>query len=246
MRSRLISLILAAALLAVPSGAVRAQAKTPQTDDQKALYALGGFINKRMNLSIFNLTAEDMEWVKAGLADSVLTDKVTDAFLSETGPKIETLARTRMQAMAAKQKELSVGFLAKAAAEPGAKKLPSGMIFLELKAGTGASPKQSDAVMVNYRGTLMNGKVFDGSDEGKPSRINLEEVIPCWVDGLSLLKVGGKAKLTCPSDQAYGDMGSPPDIPAGAALVFEIELVSIEPPAAEKPAAAPTPPPSSP
>lgn len=247
MRLRLTSLLLAAVVAAVPTGTLWAQAKVPQTDDQKTLYALGAIIDKRMNLSIFGLSAEDMEWVKAGLSDAVLTDKVTEGFLTEFGPKIENMARTRLMALAAKEKETGTAYQAKAAAEPGAKKLPSGVIYRELKAGTGASPKPTDKVVVNYHGTLIDGKVFDSTIESKkPANFLLTDVIPCWTEGLQQIKVGGKAKLVCPSDQAWGDMGAPPDIRPGATVVFEVELLSIEAPPVEKPAEAPTPPPSSP
>ena len=118
-------------------------------------------------------------------------------------------------------------YLAKAAAEPGAKKTESGLVYLELRPGTGPSPKATDTVKVHYRGTLTDGKQFDASYGGPPAEFPLNRVIPCWTEGVQMMKVGGKSKLTCPSKIAYGERGAPPDIPGGATLIFEIELLGI-------------------
>jgi FKBP-type peptidyl-prolyl cis-trans isomerase FkpA len=118
----------------------------------------------------------------------------------------------------------SKAYLEKAAAEPGAVRTPSGLIYRELRAGTGSSPAATDTVKVNYRGTLINGKKFDSNDGVK---FPLNQVIPCWTEGVQKMKVGGKAELVCPASIAYGERGSPPDIPGGATLIFEIELLGI-------------------
>ena len=118
----------------------------------------------------------------------------------------------------------SKAYLEKAAAEPGAIRTPSGLIYRELRAGTGTSPIATDTVKVNYRGTLVDGKKFDSSDGIK---FPLNQVIPCWTEGVQKMKVGGKAELVCPASIAYGERGQPPDIPAGATLIFEIELLGI-------------------
>jgi FKBP-type peptidyl-prolyl cis-trans isomerase FkpA len=117
--------------------------------------------------------------------------------------------------------------LEKAAAEPGAKKTASGLIYRELKPGTGESPKATDTVRVHYRGTLTNGKEFDSSSGGPPAEFPLNRVIPCWTEGVQMMKIGGKSQLVCPANIAYGERGAPPDIPGGATLVFEIELLGI-------------------
>ncbi len=118
--------------------------------------------------------------------------------------------------------------LAAAAKEPGAVVSASGMIFKSIKEGTGASPKATDTVKVNYRGTLPDGKVFDASaDHGGPATFPLNRVIPCWTEGVQLLKVGGKGKLTCPSAIAYGPRGAGGVIGPNATLVFEVELLAI-------------------
>ncbi|HVE13709.1 MAG TPA: FKBP-type peptidyl-prolyl cis-trans isomerase, partial [Elusimicrobiota bacterium] len=129
---------------------------------------------------------------------------------------------------AAAEKEPAKAFLAKAAKEKGAQKLPSGVIYTELKKGTGASPKATDKVKVHYQGTLRDGTVFDSSiQRGTPAEFPLNGVIPCWTEAVQKMKVGGKARVTCPSDAAYGDAGRPPQIRGGAALSFEIELLDI-------------------
>jgi FKBP-type peptidyl-prolyl cis-trans isomerase FkpA len=119
-------------------------------------------------------------------------------------------------------------FQDKAAQEPGAVRTESGLIYQELKAGTGSSPRAWDTVMAHYRGTTIDGKEFDSSyKRGEPEMFPLGDVIPCWTEGLQRMKVGGKARLVCPPALAYGDRGVPPDIAGGATLVFEVELVDI-------------------
>ena len=125
-------------------------------------------------------------------------------------------------------REAAQAFLDKAAAEPGAKKLPSGLVITTLRPGTGASPKATDTVKVHYQGTLIDGTVFDSSvRRGEPATFPLNGVIPCWTEGVQQMKVGGKSRLVCPSNLAYGDRGAPPRIKPGATLVFEIELLEV-------------------
>ena len=119
-------------------------------------------------------------------------------------------------------------YLEKAAAEPGAQKTASGLVYRDVTAGSGASPKATDTVKVHYRGTLINGKEFDSSyARNEPAEFPLNRVIPCWTEGVQKMKVGGKARLVCPANIAYGDASPTPDIPNGATLVFEIELLGI-------------------
>jgi FKBP-type peptidyl-prolyl cis-trans isomerase FkpA len=106
-------------------------------------------------------------------------------------------------------------------------KLPSGVIVEHITQGTGAQPTADDIVQVNYRGTLANGTEFDSSAKhGGPATFPLGGVIPCWTQGLQKMKVGGKAKLTCPASTAYGERGIGP-IPPNSDLTFEVELVGI-------------------
>jgi FKBP-type peptidyl-prolyl cis-trans isomerase FkpA len=113
--------------------------------------------------------------------------------------------------------------------DKGAITTPSGLVYTELKRGTGPSPKETDRVTVNYRGTFTDGKEFDSSyKRNQPATFPLNGVIKCWTEGVQKMKVGGKAKLVCPSSIAYGDQGRPPLIPGGATLNFEVELLAIE------------------
>lgn len=128
----------------------------------------------------------------------------------------------------AKNKARSAEFFAKLDAEEGIQKTPSGLRIRIERAGDGWSPASTDSVRVNYRGTQLDGTEFDSSyKRGQPATFALNGVIACWTEGLQLLKTGGKATLYCPSDIAYGDRGRPPVIPAGATLVFDVELIEI-------------------
>ncbi|SAL52137.1 FKBP-type peptidyl-prolyl cis-trans isomerase [Caballeronia humi] len=117
----------------------------------------------------------------------------------------------------------STAFAATGATE----KLPSGVVVQHITQGTGPQPTADDVVRVNYRGTLANGTEFDSSDKhGGPATFPLGRVIPCWTQGVQKIKVGGKAKLTCPAATAYGEKGVGA-IPPNSDLTFEIELLGI-------------------
>ncbi len=119
-------------------------------------------------------------------------------------------------------------YLEKAAATKGAVKTASGAIVITLKKGAGAQPTRANTVKVHYTGKLIDGKVFDSSvQRGEPATFPLADVIPCWTEGVQKMKVGGKARLVCPPETAYGAGGAPPAIPSNAVLDFEVELLSI-------------------
>ena len=142
------------------------------------------------------------------------------------GPKIQGLADARA-ALVLKREREAAAYLASAALKPGAIKTASGLIYQEVTPGTGASPTASDTVKVHYRGTLIDGTEFDSSyKRNESAQFPLSGVIRGWTEGVQLMKVGGKARLICPSDLAYGDQGRP-SIPGGATLIFEIELLEI-------------------
>lgn len=200
-------------------------AAEPQSDQDKTLYALGVAISQ--GVSSFQLTPAELEIVKTGFTDGVLHKaKVEPAAYME---KLRELQGTRLAAAAATEKQSGKTYQDKAATEKGATRTSSGLIFKSLKEGAGASPAATDTVKVNYRGTLTDGKVFDSSYERhEPATFPLNGVIPCWTEGLQLMKVGGKARLVCPAEIAYGDRGSPPNIKPGATLVFEVELLDVQ------------------
>ena len=119
-------------------------------------------------------------------------------------------------------------FAQMAAKEPGAKVTSSGLVYRSLQDGQGANPMATDKVKVHYRGTFPDGKEFDSSyKRNQPIDFPLSGVIPCWTEGVQLMKVGGKAKLTCPPAIAYGSRGAGGVIPPNATLQFEVELIAI-------------------
>ena len=193
------------------------------TEDEKAIYALGLSVYK--SLGQFDLSASELEIVKQALTDAAANKPAVD--VQVYGPKLDALARERSAKVTEREKASSAAYLTKAAAQPGAVKTDSGLIYHEDRPGTGASPKSTDTVKVNYRGTLVNGTEFDSSyKRNEPAQFPLNGVIRCWTEGVQKMKVGGKSTLVCPSDLAYGEQGRP-SIPGGAALIFEVELLDI-------------------
>jgi FKBP-type peptidyl-prolyl cis-trans isomerase FkpA len=223
----LASLVLVACTPAEPPASVAPAAPTAalQTDQDKTLYALGLAIGQ--NVRDFKLTQAEIEIVTLGLTDSVLGNE-PKAALEEFGPRIQLLMQERMMAGAAEEKSASAAWVTEQAALPGAERSDSGVVLIPIAEGAGANPTEESVVRVHYHGTLRDGTVFDSSVErGEPISFPLSGVIPCWTEGVQKIKVGGKAKLVCPSDTAYGDQGSG-SIPGGAALAFEVELLAIE------------------
>ena len=209
---------------AKPAAAAKPPAQKPlSTDDEKTVYALGLSIAR--SLSPFDLSKEEIEIIKRALIDAAANKP--EVKLEEWGPKIDPLMKARSARTAEKQKAASAEYLAKAALMPGAVRTESGMIYREITPGTGESPKATDTVTVNYRGTLTDGTEFDSSyKRNEPASFPLSGVIPCWTEGVQKMKPGGKSMLYCPSSLAYGDQGRP-GIPCGATLVFEIELLKV-------------------
>ena len=208
-----------------PAAPAKAAPVALTTDDQKAVYGLGLMMYQQ--LGQFDLSPAELELVKRGLSDAAAGKPAVE--LDTTRPLIGALQGSRSVRVAEKQKAASQAYLMKAAAAPGAVKTATGLIYRDLRVGTGASPKAADTVKVNYRGTLTDGKEFDSSyKRNQPAQFPLSGVIKCWTEGVQKMKVGGKAQLVCPSDIAYGDRGNP-SIPGGATLIFEIELLDVNP-----------------
>jgi len=206
-------------------GGATGAGSNPESEDQKTLYALGMSIGR--SIAVFGLSAEELEFVKAGMVAEATGQKGA-VDIATYGPKIQQLAVARQSAKASGEKEKGKAYLDQAAKEEGAVKTESGLIFKETKAGDGPAPQASDVVRVHYKGTLIDGKEFDSSyKRNEPATFPLNGVIRCWTEGLQRMKVGSKARLVCPSDIAYGDRGAPPDIPGGATLIFEVELLEV-------------------
>lgn len=208
-------------------------------DEQaKTLYALG--LAVAQGLAQFHLTEAELQAVQEGIADGVL-GREPEVDLHEYMMQVQQLAQARAQAAIESERQEGTAFLEQAAAEAGAVETESGLIFQSLEEGTGESPEASDQVSVHYRGTLRDGTVFDSSyDRGEPASFGLDQVIPCWTEGVQKMKEGGKAKLICPPDIAYGDRSTGP-IPPGSTLIFEVELLEVADEAQAEPAPAPTP-----
>ena len=209
-----------------PKSASAPQTAAPvlETDEEKTVYALG--LQVYRSLAPFDLSPAELEVVKRALADAAAGKPAVD--VNEWAPKLQPFGQARSARVAERQKVASKAYLAKAAAEPGALKTESGLIYMDIQPGSGASPQASDTVKVNYRGTLIDGTEFDSSyRRNQPAQFPLNGVIRCWTEGVQKMKVGGKARLVCPSEIAYGDNGRPPTIPGGATLIFEIELLEV-------------------
>jgi FKBP-type peptidyl-prolyl cis-trans isomerase FkpA len=214
------------ALLPVPGFAqapAAAAPGVPLTDEDKTLYAVGLLMQR--SLRQFDLNAAELEVIRRAIADAHAGKPAVD--LNEWGPKIQALVAARGERIVGREKEAAAAYLAKAAAGAGAVRTESGIVYTETAAGTGVSPTAADRVKVHYRGTLIDGTEFDSSyARNEPAVFPLGGVIRCWTEGVQRMKSGGKARLVCPSDVAYGDRGNEA-IPGGAALVFDIELLEI-------------------
>ena len=229
MSYRRIAATLLTALFVSPAflAAEEHEAAGPQSDEEKVFYALGMLISQ--NLAGFDLSADEVALVTAGMTDSLQGKDTHGVDPTQYQGQLQALAQERSARIAQTEKDAGEDFVAAAAAEPGAETTESGLVYRLIEEGDGESPAPTDRVKVHYHGTLRDGTVFDSSrNRGEPATFGLNQVIPCWTEGVAKMKVGGKAKLVCPSDIAYGDRGAPGGvIKPGAALAFEVELLEI-------------------
>ena len=199
--SRALAIAAATGVLAGSAVAPPARAQTApelKTEEQKTIYAIG--LAVAGSLSSFALSPAELDLVKAGLTDGVL-NKQRQVDLQAYGMKIQELQRARATVVAQAEQKAGQAVMDKAAAEKGATKTASGLVLVPIKPGTGPSPKATDRVKVHYHGTLADGTVFDSSvQRGEPATFPLNGVIPCWTEGLQLMKVGGKSRLVCPAE----------------------------------------------
>ncbi len=202
-------------------------AKAKPTPDQNTLYALGVLASK--NLADLSLSPAQVGMMEKGMADT-LAGKKSAVDVTAYEPKVQEFAKAKMAAAGEARKTKEGAAAAEYAAKPGAVKTASGLIYIPVKPGTGASPAATDKVKVNYEGKLMDGTVFDSSyKRGQPIEFGLNQVIPCWTEGVQKMKVGGEATLVCPPSIAYGERGAPGAIPPNATLVFKVELLGVTP-----------------
>lgn len=202
-----------------------------KTEEDKTFYSVGTMFGQR--LKNLNLSDKELDLLSKGLRDSANGKKLA-VESAKYQKKIQEIFKTRIKASSVKTKEDGKKFL-DTFVSSGAKKTTSGLAYKVLTEGKGKVPKATDIVEVHYKGTLIDGTIFDSSYERKNKvTFPLNRVIKGWTEGLQLIKEGGKIELVIPSELAYGDQGAPPKIPGGSTLKFEVELFTVKAPAPPK------------
>jgi len=237
----------AASAPAAPAAAPAASPKAKKTPANSGAAEASGDPKGAESYSLGLMWGEQLR--NSGVTpDAVSTARMAQGVRDGLSGKVEVSDKDRenIRALATSGAEANhraaAKFLAENASKPGIVTTKSGLQYQELKAGSGAAPKASDSVVVNYRGTLLDGTEFDSSyKRGQPATFEVDRVIPGWTEALQLMKPGAKWKLFIPPQLAY-DLRSRPPIPPGSMLLFEVELLSVKPAAAEAAPAAATPP----
>jgi len=149
--------------------------------------------------------------------------------MADLGKRIADQKRERKEALLRQRQEQSRLFHEENGKKPDVTSMESGLQYRVLEQGSGETPGKTDKVVVNYTGKLLDGTVFDSSFErGQPATFQVDQVIKGWTEALQLMKQGGRWELYIPPGLAYGDMGSPPNIPPHSTLIFEVELIAIQ------------------
>ena len=200
-----------------------------KTEDERTFYAYGYRVGQ--NLASTAPSDGEAKAISRGVYDSI-TGKPEAVPMALYLPKVQEMATKRLAAKSEVVKAKGREFAEKFAKEDGVKPIPMGGFILTIKEGDGAAPTAVDTVKFNVRSTLINGTEVE--KRGEPLNIPLKSGLPCWTNGIAMMKVGGKAKLVCPSEVAYGDQGHQPTIPGGSTMIFEIELLNVASPEAEK------------
>jgi len=202
------------------------------TEKDKESYAIGLNIGKGLHKDEVDV---DPDIVARGMKDgmagtkAVLTDEEAQAALNNLSNDVRKHQQEVLEQSKTKNKNEGEAFLAANKEKPGVTVLPSGLQYKILQEGTGPKPTASDTVVCQYRGTLLDGTEFDSSyKRGKPATFNVSRIIPGWTEALQLMPVGSKWQLYIPSSLAYGERGNGP-IGPNSTLIFDVELVSIEP-----------------
>jgi FKBP-type peptidyl-prolyl cis-trans isomerase FklB len=224
--------VVSSLLLAEDIPAKKGTLELKTTRDQ-ASYAIGQNIgrsiqNDGLELNVAALVQGLMDALNG--AQAKLTPQQAQAALESLGRDMDTRRAERARVEGEKNKKEGDTFLAANKSKQGVVTLPSGLQYTILKSGNGPTPKLNDRVKTHYHGTLISGKVFDSSVErGEPITFPVGGVIRGWTEALQLMKVGDKWKLFVPSELAYGPGGAGADIGPNAVLIFEVELLGIEP-----------------
>jgi len=206
----------------------------------KVSYGIGMNIGRNFSRQEFDVNpdilAQGIKDVLAG-GPTLMTEEEAQTTLVNFQQEMAAKHQAKMTELAEKNKAAGEAFMAENAKKEGVVTLPSGLQYKVLVEGTGKTPGQDDTVTVNYRGALIDGKEFDSSyKRGEPATFPLAGVIPGWTEALQLMKEGSKWQLFIPSALAYGEGGAGPDITPNSSLIFEVELISIQPKeSAEKP-----------
>lgn len=228
-----------------PPAAEQAKAKKDlKTQKEKLSYSLGYDAGRRMMQSSVDLDPEVFQRAfREGLAGgkSAMTEEEMRTAVVPLQEEMKAKRAEEMKKMAEKNKEMAelnkkegTAFLDENAKKEGVKTLPSGLQYKIIKEGTGKTPQKSDMVSVHYRGTLINGTEFDSSHKrGQPATLGVDKVIKGWTEALQLMKEGEQWTLYIPSDLAYGERGAGSVIGPNQTLIFDVELISIQPPAAQ-------------
>ncbi len=201
------------------------KAPSLKTEDDKIVYTIGHDMGT--NFQTLQLSSSEVNTLLAAISDGINNKKsAVDKKSVQKG--IQQFVMGRKNKLKDVESKAAATYLEGIAKTEGIVKMPNGIMYKITKEGTGVMPKATDRVKVHYHGTLRDGTVFDSSkDRGSPATFPLNQVIPCWTQGMQKLKVGSKADLYCPSAVAYGDNGRGGKIKPGAALKFEVELLEI-------------------
>lgn len=220
-----------AAPAAQPAQPSASQAGKPESVQDRASYVIGFNLGRTLKQNDVQANSDlIVKGLRDGLAgaNGMLTDAEMQSTMQEFQKQVQTQQEAKQKMVGEKNKTEGEAFLAKNKTKAGVKTTASGLQYEVEKEGTGPTPKATDTVTVNYKGTLMDGTTFDSSyDRGQPATFVLNQVIPGWTEGVQLMKVGSKYKFYIPAALGYGDHGAGNTIGPNAPLVFEVELLSI-------------------
>jgi FKBP-type peptidyl-prolyl cis-trans isomerase FklB len=224
------SLALAAAVMWT-SQALADDATVFKDRKQQESYAIGAQTARTLRQDNVDIDVDMlMRGLRDGLSDGklMMNEKELRAVMSRVQQELHKNMVTNRRTAGEKNKELGIQYLADNAKKPGVVTTDSGLQYRILKTGKGATPVLSDTVVVNYRGTLLDGSEFDASEDGKPSEFTASQTIAGWKEALQLMPVGSHWQIVMPPKLAYGDHGSGTSIGPNAVLVFDLDLVGIK------------------